>query len=54
MFSGKGIMPDPEKVEAINSAPAPTTASGVRSFLGMATYCAKFIPKFSDVSAPLR
>ena len=47
-------MPDPEKVKVINSAPAPTTASGVRSFLGMAIYCAKFIPKFSDVSAPLR
>ena len=47
-------MPDPKKVEAIKNAPAPTTASGVRSFLGMATYCAKFIPKFSDVSAPLR
>ena len=54
VFSGKGIMPNPKKVEAIKNAPAPTTASGVRSFLGMATYCAKFIPKFSDVSAPLR
>ena len=47
-------MPDPEKVQAIKNAPAPTTASGVRSFLGMATYWAKFTPKFSDVSAPLR
>lgn len=53
-FSEKGIAPDPKKVEAIKNAPAPTTSSGVRSFLGMATYCAKFIPKFSDVSAPLR
>ena len=54
VFSGKGIAPDPPKIEAIKNAPAPTTASGVCSFLGMATYCAKFIPKFSDVSAPLR
>ena len=54
VFSDKGIAPDPKKVEAINNAPAPTTVSGVRSFLGMATYCAKFIPNFSDVSAPLR
>ena len=45
-FSEKGIAPDPKKVEAIKNAPAPTTSSGVRSFLGMATYCAKFIPKF--------
>ena len=54
VFSEKGIAPDPKKMEAVKNAPAPTTASGVRSFLGMATYCAKFMPKFSDVSAPLR
>ena len=54
VFSSKGIAPDPTKVEAINSALPPTTTSGVRSFLGMATYCAKFIPNFSDVSEPLR
>ena len=30
------------------------TISGVRSFLGMATYCVKFIPNFSDISEPLR
>ncbi len=54
VFSDKGIAPDPDKVNSIKSAQAPTTASGVRSFLGMATYCAKFIHKFSDVSEPLR
>ena len=54
IFSEKGISPDPKKVQAIHSASQPTSASGVRSFLGMATYCAKFIPKFSDVSQPLR
>ena len=54
VFSSKGIAPDPKKVAAIKEAPAPTNTSGVRSFLGMATYCAKFIPKFSDVSEPLR
>ena len=32
----------------------PTSVSEVRSFLGMATYCAKFIPSFSDISYPLR
>ena len=54
VFSNKGIAPDPKKIEAIKDAPGPTTASGVRSFLGMAIYCAKFIPKFSYVSGPLR
>ena len=54
VFSGQGISPDPKKVEAIYNASPPTTASGVRSFLGMATYCTKFIPKISDFSEPLR
>ena len=54
VFSGRGISPDPQKVEAIKNAQTPTTTSGVRSFLGMATYCAKFIPNFSDTSEPLR
>ena len=54
VFSGNGVTPDPSKIEAIKNAPAPTTVTGVRSFLGMATYCAKFIPRFSDVSEPLR
>ena len=54
VFTAEGISPDPEKVQAIHSASPPTSASGVRSFLGMATYCAKFIPQFSDNSEPLR
>ena len=54
VFSSQGIAPDPRKVEAIKAATPPTTTSEVRSFLGMATYCAKFIHNFSDVSQPLR
>jgi len=53
-FSVRGIAPDPKKVVAIKIAPALTTTSGVRSFLGMATHCAKFIPNFSDVLEPLQ
>ena len=54
VFSAKGISPDPNKVKAIHDAKPPTSATGVRSFLGMATYCAKFIPNFSDITMPLR
>ena len=53
-FSAQGISADPRKVEAIHTAPPPESVKDVRSFLGMATYCAKFIPQFSDLSAPLR
>ena len=54
VFSAQGVSPDPKKVQSIHNASPPTSTSGVRSFLGMATYCAKFIPNFSDVSQPLR
>ena len=53
-FSAHGISADPRKVEAIHTAPPPESVKDVRSFLGMATYCAKFIPQFNDLSAPLR
>ena len=54
VFSSAGISPDPVKVEAIHNAPPPTTAKDVRSFLGLATYCSKFIRNFSDLTQPLR
>jgi transposase InsO family protein len=54
VFSSTGVSPDPAKVRAIHEAQPPASASGVRSFLGMVTYCAKFIPNFSDITMPLR
>ena len=48
------VSPDPDKVKAIHNMSPPKSASEVRSFLGMATYCAKFIPSISDISYPLR
>ena len=54
IFSKDGISPDPQKVSSIHNMSPPTTVHAVRSFLGMATYCAKFIQSFSDISLPLR
>ena len=54
VFLGQGISPDPKKKDAFKNAKPPTTTSGMRSFLGMAMYCAKFIPSFSNTSEPLR
>ena len=53
VFSKEGISPDPDKFCAIHNMTPPTSVSEVRSFLGMATYSAKFIPSFSDISFPL-
>ena len=54
VFSAHGVSPDPAKVKAIHDARPPKSVGEVRSFLGMVTYCAKFIPNFSEITKPLR
>ena len=54
IVSEKGIRPDIAKVEAIKNAPHPTTASEVRSLLGLTNYCARYIPGYSTIIFPLR
>ena len=47
------ILPDPSRIQAIKDFPAPTTAKALRTFLGMAQFCDRFIPNFSVLVAPL-
>ena len=54
ILSGKGIKPDPDKVEAIRQIPAPTNSRELSRFLGMLTYLAKFIPNLSSRNPNLR
>ena len=54
VYSAEGIAPDPKKVAAIRDFPIPSNASEVRSLLGMATYCSRFIPNFATINEPLR
>lgn len=54
IFQAGGISADPKKVAAIKEASAPDNPTEVRSLLGMATYCARFIKDFASISAPLR
>ena len=49
-----GISPSKEKMNAIRNADAPRNKSEVRSLLGLVTYCSRFIPKFSEITLPLR
>ena len=49
-FSGKGLQVDPKKVEAIRAATVPQNPTEVQSFLGMATYCGRFIDNLATLS----
>lgn len=54
MLTSEGLLPDPEKVEAITKLPRPKDKAETRRLLGMVTYLAKFVPQLSEVTQPLR
>ena len=54
IFTADGIPPDPDKVEALTKMLRPRNKAEVRRFLGMINYMAKFLPKLSELSEPLR
>ena len=41
-------------LKTIQEAKPSSSTTEVQSFIGMATYCAKFIPNISDITKPLR
>ena len=53
-LSANGISADKLRVAAINALAAPQNVQELQSFLGMVTYCSKFLPNFSTVTEPLR
>jgi hypothetical protein len=53
MVSPEGIMVDPSKVKEVLDWKPPTTMSDVRSILGLAGYCRRFIPNVSKIANPV-
>ena len=52
-MSRDGVRPTEDKVKAIVDAPRPTNVTGLKSFLGLVTYYARFIAQRADVLSPL-
>ncbi|GFQ96992.1 hypothetical protein TNCT_627931 [Trichonephila clavata] len=53
LVSEEGIMPDPEKIRAVQNFPIPKNIRDVRSFLGLCSYYRRFIKDFCLKSQPL-
>lgn len=53
VVSAKGIHTDPDKIKAVALLAEPKNVEQVRSFLGLAGYYRKFIPRFAMLAAPL-
>jgi hypothetical protein len=54
IFSAEGMKPDPVKVDGIAKLETPSSVSEVQSLLGMTNFCARLIPNYSTLTAPLR
>ena len=54
IFSSNGTSPDPKKVNDIKEAAQPQNAKEVRSLLGLANYCSRYIPGLASITQPLR
>ena len=51
---GDGMLrPEPEKVAKFRAVEAPSTKTGIRSFLGMLGFYRRFIPRYSEIAEPL-
>ncbi|XP_070040185.1 uncharacterized mitochondrial protein AtMg00860-like [Nicotiana tomentosiformis] len=53
VVSSEGIKVDPMKIEAVQGWPGLSSATKIRSFLGLAEYYCRFMEGFSSIAAPL-
>ena len=53
MLTREGLKQDPDKVKSITQMKVPEDRKALQRFLGMVTYLSKFVPKLSELGAPI-
>ena len=53
IVSKDGLVVDPSKIGAVKKIPVPRSQTEVKSFLGLASYYRRFVPKFTEIARPL-
>jgi len=53
IFDGNGMHPDPGKVDSIHQWPPPSNVTALKQFLGLLSYCRKYINGFANIASPL-
>lgn len=53
VVSADGVLPDPEKIKAVQNYPVPKSADDTRRFVAFANYYRKYIENFAEIATPL-
>ena len=54
LITSEGLKADPGKIEAVIKMPKPQDVKDIRKLCGFVNYLAKFMPRLSPVTEPLR
>ena len=54
VLSEKGVAASQEKVKAVQNFPTPKCVKEFRSFLGLASFYRRLVPKFEEIAKPLK